>query len=225
MADKKWTCKRTDRVSSTQGQGGGDIYLVHAIKIMSTLLFVHNEKLELNSLAVPEQAPGADGEIGRRNGFRDSLEKLARQQQSNFHMNNYPTVRTGTSFISIWLSEAEGGKRLTKATGPASSQLLPLHTSPREATHGSTLPLQRIHAQASQLHPLFSALTCASLHQKRVMMYRFSGTHGYPSPLCQFTTLYVCSLPNPSFLPSLPISWQRIFITTGFASPFVCLEP
>lgn len=92
MADKKQTM--TERVDGTQGRGSRDDYLVDAIKIMSTLLFVGNEKQELN-----EQAPFADGKDG--NGFRDSSVKLARQQQSNFHMNNYPTVGTGTSFISI----------------------------------------------------------------------------------------------------------------------------
>lgn len=38
------------------------------------------------------------------------------RRQSNFHMNNYPTVRVGSSFISIWLT---GRTSLTKAASKA----------------------------------------------------------------------------------------------------------
>lgn len=78
MADKKWTCKMTDRVTSTQGQGSSDNYLVNTIKITNTLLFGDNETRELNLFAVPEQTPFAD----KGNGFRDHLEELVRHNSN-----------------------------------------------------------------------------------------------------------------------------------------------
>lgn len=37
-----------------------------------------------------------------RNCFTDCDSRVTWWQQSNFHVNNYPAVRVGSSFISIW---------------------------------------------------------------------------------------------------------------------------
>lgn len=38
----------------------------------------------------------------QRNCFTDCDSRVTWWQQSNFHVNNYPAVRVGSSFISIW---------------------------------------------------------------------------------------------------------------------------
>lgn len=49
--------------------------------------------IRLANIAVPSM---------QRNCFTGCDSKITWWQQSNFHMNNYPAVRVGSSFISIW---------------------------------------------------------------------------------------------------------------------------
>lgn len=58
-----------------------------------------------------------------RNCFTDCDSRVTWWQQSNFHVNNYPAVRVGSSFISIWwtrrivLTKAASGAIVFRALG------------------------------------------------------------------------------------------------------------